>query len=110
MTEEIVKIKAEIFDIICQQEEYIAAANTLQQTRTQRVQQLKDKEQSLKVSQDPEKKPLEDEIIKIKAEIYDIISKQDEYMAAANTLQQTKAQKLQQLAGMQKDIPTPKIQ
>lgn len=90
--EEIMKIKAEIFDIICQQEEYVTVANTVQQERNQKTQQLKNIEKT---------SPAED-IIKLKAEMFDIILKREEYIAVANELQQTKARKLQQLADTQK--------
>ncbi len=98
--EEIMKIKAEIFDIICQQEEYLAIANTLQQERNQKTQQLIT---TAKCCQNIEKTSSAEDIIKLKAEIFDIILKREEYIAVANGLQQTKAQKLQQLADTQKD-------
>lgn len=91
--EEILKIKAEIFDIICQQEEYVSVANTLQQERNQKTQQLRN----------IEKTSLAEDIIKLKAEIFDIILNREKYMAIANDLQQTKSQKLQQLVDAQKD-------
>jgi len=91
--EEIIKLKAEIFDIICQQEEYIAVANTIQQEKNQKIQQLKNIEKTSSA----------EDIIKLKAEIFDIILKREEYIAVANELQQTKARKLQQLANVQKD-------
>lgn len=93
--EDIIKIKAEIYDIICQQDEYVTSANTVQQEKNQKVQQLKD-------YQRPEKNTSPDDIIKLKAEIFDIMLRQEEYVAAANTLQQTKSQKLQQLADAKK--------
>ncbi len=43
--EEIIKLKAEMFDIIRQQELYVANANYLQQKRTEKLQELKDAEQ-----------------------------------------------------------------
>lgn len=91
--EEILKIKAEIFDIICQQEEYIAIANTIQQAKNQKIQQLRNIEKTSSA----------EDIIKLKAEIFDIILKREEYIAITNDLQQTKAQKLQLLANAQKD-------
>lgn len=90
--EEIMKIKAEIFDIISKQEEYVATAKIIQQTRDQKIQYLRD----------VENKSSPDEIIKLKAEIFDIMLKQEEYVSATNALQQTKAQKLQQLSDAQK--------
>ena len=87
---EIIKIKAEIYDLICQQDEYVSAANTVQQEKNQKIQQLKD-------YQLPEKNSSPDDIIKLKAEIFDIMLKQEEYVSAANTLQQKKSEKLQQL-------------
>lgn len=44
--EEIIKLKAEIFDIICQQEEYVAAANTVQQEKNQKIQYLRNIEKT----------------------------------------------------------------
>lgn len=98
--EEILKIKAEIFDIICQQEEYVSVANTLQQERNQKTQQLIT---TTKCCQNIEKTSSSEDIIKLKAEIFDIILNREKYMAIANDLQQTKSQKLQQLADAQKD-------
>ncbi len=83
--EEITKIKAEIFDIIQQQEECVAATNVLQETKNQKLQQLKDTKLS------------PDEIIIMKAEIFDIIQKQEEYIAKANNLQQNRIEKMQKL-------------
>ena len=100
---EIIKIKAEIYDLICQQEEYVATANTVQQEKNQKVQQLKD-------CQRPEKNSSPDDINKLKAEIFDVMLKQEEYVAAANTLQKTKSQKLQQLADAQTNKPFQYIQ
>ena len=96
VVEEIIKIKAEIYDIICQQEEYVSSVNVVQQEKNLKVQQLKD-------LQRPETNAFPDDIIKLKAEIFDIMLKQEDYVSAANTLQQKKSQKLQQLVDIQKD-------
>lgn len=98
--EEIIKLKAEIFDIIRQQEAYIANANNLQQKRTEKVQELRNAEQ---------KGSLED-IMKLKAQAYDIITQQDAYIAAANNVQQTKTQKLQILNEMEQKAQALDIQ
>jgi molybdate-binding protein len=95
--EEIINIKAELYDIICQQEEHVAAANAVQQEKIKKVQQLKNGQQQQNLS--PE------DIIKLKAEIFDMILKQEEYMAVANALQQNKSHKLQQLADIQRGKP-----
>ena len=87
MTEEIIKLKAEIFDIIQKQEEYISMANGLQQAKLDKLKQLKDS--------------IADDTIKLKAEIFDIMQQQEEYMTLANTLQQSKSDKMKQLKDMQ---------
>ena len=92
MAEDIIKLKAEIFDIIQKQEEYISMANGLQQTKSDKLKQLKDS--------------IADDAMKLKAEIFDLIQQQEEYMSLANNLQQSKSDKLKQL----KDIQTRKIQ
>lgn len=91
--EEIIKLKAEIYDIICQQEEYITMTNTVQQTKSQKVQLLKNIEKT---------SPAED-IIKLKAEIFDIIQKQEEYIIITNNLQQQKLEKIQRLRILEKE-------
>jgi len=83
--EEIIKLKAEIFDIIRQQELYIANANHLQQKRIEKLQELGDVEQ----------KGVSEEIIKIKSQAFDIMIQQEAYISETNKLQQIKAQKLQ---------------
>lgn len=94
MTEEIIKLKAEIFDIIRQQELYIANANNLQQKRLQKTKELKDIEQ----------KSSPEDITKLKAQIFDIIDQQDAYIAASNDLQQLKIQRLQTLNDIESQI------
>lgn len=93
--EEIIKIKAEIFDIIQKQEEHTVVVNNLQQAKLQKLQELKNSGQKM-----PE------DIIKTKAEIFDIMQEQEKYIAIVNELQQTKAQKLQKLQSI-KDVPVP---
>jgi len=95
MVEEIIKLKAEIFDIIRQQELYVINTNNLQQKRSQKMQELKDIEQ----------KGILDDIIKMKAQIFDIINQQDAYIAASNDLQQLKLQKLQTLNNIESQTP-----
>jgi hypothetical protein len=90
MTEEIIKLKAEIFDIIRQQESYVANANHFQQKRIEKLQELRDAEQ----------KGLE-EITKIKSQAFDIIIQQEAYISETNKLQQMKAQKLQILSELE---------
>lgn len=91
MVEEIIKLKAEIFDIIRQQEAYIANANNLQQKRLQKTQELKSVEEKGNI----------EEIMKLKSQAYDIITQQDAYIASANNLQEIKIQKLQILNKME---------
>lgn len=86
MTEEMIKLKAEIFDIIRQQELYIANTNNLQQKRTEKLQELRDAEQKGS-----------EEIIKIKSQAFDIMIQQETYISEANKLQQMKTQRLQAL-------------
>jgi len=97
--DEIMVLKAEIFDIIQKQEEQTAIANSLQQKKLQKLQELKNIE--LKSS---------DDMIKAKAEIFDIMQEQEVYISMVNELQQTKAQKLQKLQSILqsiKDVPRP---
>lgn len=100
MTEEIIKLKAEIFDIIRQQEAYIANANNLQQKRTEKVQELRNAEQ---------KGSLE-EIMKLKAQAFDIMIQQEAYISETNKFQQIKAQKLQILNDMEQKAQALDIQ
>jgi hypothetical protein len=94
--DEITILKAEIFDIIQEQEEKTNMANSLQQIKLQKLEkQLK----PLQELQNIEQKTADD-IIRTKAELFDIIQEQDGYIAMINELQQTKAQKLQKLQSM----------
>jgi hypothetical protein len=79
-------LKAEIFDIIQKQEEQTSIVNTLQQTKLQKLQELKNIGQKTA-----------DDIIKVKADIFDIMQEQEKYIAVVNELQQAKSQKLQKL-------------
>ncbi len=92
MTEEMIKLKAEIFDIIRQQELYVVNANHFQQKRTEKLQELRDAEQKGS-----------EEIIKIKSQAFDIMIQQETYISEANKLQQMKAQKLQILNELEKN-------
>lgn len=85
MSDDIITLKAEIFDIIRQQELYILNANRLQQKRAEKLQELRDAEQ----------KGLSEDIIKIKSQAFDIMIQHEAYMLEINRLQDTKAQKLQ---------------
>lgn len=93
MTEDIIKLKAEIFDIIRQQESYVANANHFQQKRTEKLQELRDAEQKGS-----------EEIIKIKSQAFDIIIQQEAYISETNKLQQMKAEKLQLLNELEQKI------
>lgn len=92
--EEIIKLKADIFDIIRQQEVYITNANQLQQKRTEKLQELKEKEQN----------GTPEDIIKIKSQGYDIIIQQELYISETNRLQQIKTQELQKLNELEQNI------
>ncbi|OGT36562.1 MAG: hypothetical protein A3F11_00470 [Gammaproteobacteria bacterium RIFCSPHIGHO2_12_FULL_37_14] len=92
--EEIIKLKAEIFDIIRQQELYVANANHLQQKRTEKLQELRDAEQ----------KGVSEEITKIKSQAFDIMIQQEAYISETNKLQQMKTQKLQILNELEQNL------
>ena len=90
MVEEIIKLKAEIFDIIRQQELYVANANHFQQKRIEKLQELRDAEHKGS-----------EEIIKIKSQAFDIMIQQEAYISETNKLQQIKVQKLQILSELE---------
>jgi hypothetical protein len=91
--DETIVLKAEIFDIIQMQEEKTAIANSLQQVKLQKLQELKSIGQETQTIAEN----YSDNIIKIKAEIFDIMQEQEGYIAMVNEHQQAKAQKLQKL-------------
>lgn len=92
MVEDIIKLKAEIFDLVQKQEEYVSKANELQQSKNLKLRMLKDS--------------IGDDLLKLKAEIFDLMQEQEQSLALANGLQQTKSDKLKELKDLQiKAIP-----
>lgn len=94
MSDDIIKLKAEIFDIIRQQELYVSNANRLQQKRTEKLQELRDVEQ----------KGLAEEITRIKSQAFDIMIQQEAYISEINKLQDIKIQKLQILNELEQKV------
>jgi hypothetical protein len=111
--DEAIILKSEIFDIIQKQEEQTNVTNILQQKKLQKFEELREISKEISNTITKQTKELEniqetaDNIMIIKAEIFDIMEEQDKYITRTNELQQIKAKKLQKLQFLK---CTPKLQ